>query len=70
MTVDIGKIKDVAQEPATPAEALETVRGGVDPKTYKRCMEYRQAQGVNLDTFKFVVIGLDKLHIMPRKSEL
>ena len=33
-------------------------------------MEYCQAQGVNLDTFKFVGIGLDKLRIMPRKSEL
>ena len=69
-TVDIEKIKDVAQEPATPAEALETVRGGVDPKAYKRCMEYHQAHGMNLDTFKLVGIGLDKLHIMPRKSEL
>ena len=35
-----------------------------------RCMEYCQAHGVNLDTFKFVGIGLDKLCIMPRKSEL
>jgi len=70
MTVDIGKMKDVAQEPATPVEALEIVPGGVDPEAYTRCMEYCQAQGVNLDTFKFVVIGLDKLHIMPRKSEL
>jgi len=25
---------------------------------------------VNLDTFKFVGIGLDRLHIMPKKSEL
>ena len=33
-------------------------------------MEYCQAQGVNLDTFKFVGIGLDKLRIMPRKSKL
>ena len=31
-TVDIGKMKDVAQEPATPAEALETILGGVDPE--------------------------------------
>ena len=63
-------MKDVAQEPATPAEALETVPGGVDPEAYKRCMEYCQAQGVNLDTFKFVGIGLDRLCIVPRKSEL
>ena len=69
-TVDIGKMKDVAQEPATPAEALETIPGGVDPEAYKRCMEYCQAQGVNLDTFKFVGIGLDMLRIMPKKSEL
>ena len=69
-TVDIGKIKDVAQEPAIPVEALETVPGGVDPEAYKRCMEYCRAQGVNIDTFKFVGIGLDKLHTMPRKSEL
>ena len=48
----------MAQEPATPAEALETVPGGVDPEAYKRCMEYYQAQGVNLDTFKFVGIDL------------
>ena len=60
----------MAQEPATPAEALETVPGGVDPEVYKGCMEYCQAQGVNLDTFKFVKIGLDKLCIMSRKSEL
>ena len=44
-------MKDVAQEPATPTKALETIPGGVDPKAYKRCMEYCQAQGVNLDTF-------------------
>ena len=25
---------------------------------------------MNLDTFKFVGIGLDRLHIMPKKSEL
>ena len=63
-------MKDVAQEPATPIEALETIPGGVDPKMYKRCMEYCQAQGVNLDTFKFIGIGLDRLRIMPKKSEL
>ena len=33
-------------------------------------MEYYQAQGVNLDTFKFIGIGLDKLRIMPKKPEL
>jgi hypothetical protein len=33
-------------------------------------MEYCQAQGVNLDTFKFIRIGLDKLRIMPKKPEL
>ena len=63
-------MKDVAQEPTTPAETLETIPGGVDPKAYKRWMDYYQAQGVNLDTFKFVGIGLDGLRIMPKKSEL
>ena len=63
-------MKDLAQEPTTPAKALETISRGVDPEAYKRCMEYCQAQGVNLDTFKFVGIGLDRLHIMPKKSEL
>ena len=48
----------MAQESGTPAEALEMIPGGVDPEAYKRCMEYCQAQGVNLDTFKFVGIGL------------
>jgi len=33
-------------------------------------LEYYQAQGVNLDTFKFIGIGLDKLRIMPKKPEL
>jgi hypothetical protein len=33
-------------------------------------MEYCQAQGVNLDSFKFIGIGLDKLRIMPKKPEL
>ena len=33
-------------------------------------MDYCQAQGVNLDTFKFVGIDLDRFHIMPKKSEL
>jgi hypothetical protein len=47
MTVDVGKMKEVAQEPATPAEVLETIPDGVNPETYKRCMEYCQAQGVN-----------------------
>jgi len=42
----------------------------VDLEAYKRCLEYCQAQGVNLDTFKFIGIGLDKLRIMPKKSEL
>ena len=63
-------MKEVAQEPATPAEALETIPDGVDPEAYKRCLEYCQAQGVNLDTFKFIGIGLDKLRIMPKKPEL
>ena len=66
-TIDIGKMKEVAQEPATPAEVLETIPGGVDPEAYKRCLEYCQAQGVNLDTFKFVGIGLDRLRIMLKK---
>jgi hypothetical protein len=69
-TVDIGKMKEVAQEPATPAEVLETVPNGVNLEAYKHCMEYCQAQGVNLDTFKFIGIGLDKLRIMPKKPEL
>ena len=68
-TIDIGKMKDVAQEPATPTKALEIIPGGVDPEAYKRCIEYCQAQGVNLDTFKFVGIGLDRLRILPKKSE-
>ena len=33
-------------------------------------MDYCQAQGVNLDTFKFVGIDLDRFRIMPKKSEL
>jgi hypothetical protein len=49
---------------------LETIPDGVDLEAYKRCMEYCQAQGVNLDTFKIVGIGLDKLRIMPKKPEL
>jgi len=67
---DVEKIKEVAQEPATPAEALETFPSEIDPEAYKHCFEYCQAQGVNLDTFKFVGIGLDKLRIMPKKPEL
>jgi hypothetical protein len=70
MTVDVGKMKDVAQEPAPPTEALETFPDGVNPEAYKRYLEYCQAQGVNLDTFKFIGIGLEKLRIMPKKSEL
>jgi hypothetical protein len=63
-------MKEVAHEPSTPAEILETIPDGVDPVAYKRCMEYCQAQGVNLDTFKFIRIGLDKLRIMSKKPEL
>ena len=63
-------MKDVAQEPTTPAETLETIPGGVDPKAYKRWMDYYQAQGVNLDTFKFVGISLDRFRIMLNKLEL
>jgi hypothetical protein len=63
-------MKEVAQEPATPAEVLKTVPDGVNLEAYKRCIEYCQAKGVNLDTFKFVSIGLDKLRIMPKKLEL
>jgi hypothetical protein len=70
MTVDVGRMKEVAQEPATPTKVLETIPDGVDLKAYKRCMEYYQAQGVNLDSFKFIGIGLDKLRIMPKKPEL
>ena len=60
-------MKEVALKPATLAEAFETVPDGVDPEAYKRCLEYCQAQGVNLDTFKFIGIGLDKLRIMSKK---
>jgi hypothetical protein len=49
---------------------LETVPDGVDLEAYKRCMEYCQTQSVNLDTFKFIRIGLDKLRIIPKKLEL
>ena len=65
--MDVGKLKEVAQEPGTLAEPLETIPDGVDPEAYRRCLEYCQAQGVNLDTFKFIGIGLDKLRIMPKK---
>jgi hypothetical protein len=68
--VDVGNMKEVAQEPSTPTEILETITDGVDLAAYKRCMEYCQAQGVNLNTFKFIGIGLDKLCIMPKKLEL
>ena len=68
--MDVGKMKEVAQEPGTLAEPLETIPDGVDPEAYKRCLKYCQAQGVNLDTFKFIGIGLDKLRIMPKKPEL
>ena len=68
--MDVGKMKEVAQEPATPAEALETIPDGVDLEAYKRCLEYCQAQGVNLDTFKFIGLVLDKLHVMLKKPEL
>jgi hypothetical protein len=63
-------MKEVTQEPATPAEALETIPDGVDPEAYKHCLEYYQAQGVNLDTFKFIEVGLDKLCIMLKKPKL
>jgi hypothetical protein len=66
-TVDVGKMKEVAQEPATRAKVLETIPDRVNLEAYKRYMEYYQAQGVNLDTFKFIKIGLDKLRIMPKK---
>jgi hypothetical protein len=66
-TIDVGKMKDVAQEPATLAEVLEAAPAEFDLEAYKRCLEYCQVQGVNLDTFKFVGIGLDKLRIMPKK---
>jgi hypothetical protein len=36
-------MKEVAYEPATLVEALETVPDGVDLGAYKRCMEYCQA---------------------------
>jgi hypothetical protein len=39
-TIDIGKMKEVTQEPATLAEVLEIVPDGVDLETYKHCMEY------------------------------
>jgi hypothetical protein len=68
--VDVGKMKEVAQELATPAEDLETIPDGVDLEAYKRCLEYCQVQGVNLDTSKFIGIGLDKLHTMAKKSKL
>jgi hypothetical protein len=29
-TVDVGKMKEVAQEPSTPTEILETIPDGVD----------------------------------------
>lgn len=68
--MDVGKMKEVVQEPATPAEAMDQNPDGVDPEVYKRCLEYCHAQGVNLDTFKFIGIDLDRLRILPKKSEL
>jgi hypothetical protein len=62
-------MEDIAQEPSILAEILETVPNGVDLVAYKRYMEYCQAQGVNLDTFKFIGIDLDKVRIMPKKPE-
>jgi hypothetical protein len=35
-------MKEVAQEPSTPAEILEIIPDGVDSAAYKRCMEYCQ----------------------------
>jgi hypothetical protein len=70
MTVGVGKMKEVAKEPATSTEVLETVPDGVDLEAYKPYMEYCQAQGVNLDTFKFIRNGLDKLRIMSKKPKL
>jgi hypothetical protein len=37
--VDVGKMKEVAQEPVTSVEALETILDGVDLEAYKHCME-------------------------------
>jgi hypothetical protein len=39
-TIDVGKMKEVAQEPAAPVEVLETVPDGVNLEAYKCCMEY------------------------------
>jgi hypothetical protein len=39
-TIDVGKMKEVVQEPAAPVKVLETVPDGVNLEAYKRCMEY------------------------------
>lgn len=67
---DVGSMKEVVHEPTTPVEALKPIPEGADPEAYKRCLDYCQAQGVSLDVFKFLGIGLDKLRILPKKSEL
>ena len=36
----------------------------------KRCLDFCRQQGVNLDAFKFVGVGVDKLRMMPKSSEL
>jgi len=69
-TVDVGSMKEVVHEPTTPDEVPEPTPEGVDSEAYKRCLDYCQAQGVPLDAFKFVGIGLDRLRILPKKSEL
>lgn len=46
-------MKEVAQEPATPAKAMDQNPDGVDPEVYKRCLEYCHAQGAwNIAMFK------------------
>lgn len=63
-------MRDVIQDPLTPAEG--TVAGSSDniSDAVKRSLEFCQTQGISLDAFKFIGIGAEKLRVLPRKSEL
>jgi hypothetical protein len=45
------------------------VLAGIDEAAFRRCMEFCKNEGVLLDAFKFVGIGLDRLNVLPKVSE-
>jgi hypothetical protein len=62
--VDVKCYGDVVPD----APATVDVLAGIDEAAFRRCMEFCKNEGMPLDVFKFVGIGLDILNVLRKIS--